>query len=228
MRAVLVAVAISAPALSTQAFAQDTGFYVGGELGATIATETDQTYTPGIGAGTTGALSTEHDIGLAGSAFAGYDFGMFRLEAEAGYLAADLDELTSTGLILPGGTPQGTATANGEAKAQLYMANAMVDFGGFQDFGFFAGGGAGVAKVEISEMTAGSSPAIILDDKDADWRSAWQLFAGVRKPLTSNIDAHVRYRYLDVDDGEMTGFGGRAVTASFTTHTLTAGVAYSF
>lgn len=218
MRSILVGVAISAPALTGQAFAQDTGFYVGGELGATIGTETDQIYVPGTTAGTTGNATTDHELGLSGSAFAGYDFGMFRLEAEAGYVAADFDEITTTGLLLPGGTPPGTSAANGEVNAQLYMANAMIDFGGFQDFAFFAGGGAGVAKLKISEMTAGSSSSIILEDEDADWRSAWQLFAGVRKPLTANIDAHVRYRYLDMGDAEMVGYGGRAVDVSTTTH----------
>lgn len=218
---------LSSTLIAAPAFAQDTGFYVGGELGATIATETDQTYTPAVGAGTTGSVSTEHDLGLAGSAFAGYDFGDFRLEAEAGYIAADIDELTNN-FPVPGPTPAGAYPAGGEASAQLYMANAMADFGGFQDFAFFAGGGAGVAKLKVSEMTANNSASVVLDDEDRDWRTAWQLFAGVRKPLTSSIDAHVRYRYLNIDDAELVGFGGRAITASVTSHTLTAGLSFNF
>lgn len=226
MRRLALLVTVSS-VITCPAFAQNTGFYVAGELGAVISAESEQTYTPGTVAGSTGAISTDHDLGFGGGALAGYDFGAFRVEAEAAYLTAGIDKLTSN-FATGGGLATGSQDSDGDIRAQILMANAMADFVGLQDFSFFAGGGIGVAKLKVSEMTAANGAFVVLDDEDSDWRSAWQLFAGVRKPLTSNIDAHLRYRYLNTEDFEMTGMGGRVVNADFTAHTLTAGVSFSF
>jgi len=206
------------------AFAQEGGFYAGADLGAVISAETDQDYVPGSTVGSTGNISTDHEIGLTGSAFVGYRFGAIRVEAEAGYLSADIDGLTSN-FILPGGVT-GSQSSIGEVSAQTFMANATVDVGQFSDFTFFVGGGAGVAKLKVSEMTS-STGTIVLDD-ESDWKSAWQASIGVRKPLATNIDLQVRYRYFDVDDAEMTGFGGRTVTAGLTAHSIVGGVTFNF
>src|SRR5690606_36368375 len=110
----------------------ETGLYVGGHLGAVVPAETDQTYTPGTTAGTTGNISTEHELGFDGSAFAGYDFGTFRVEAEAGYMSTDIDGFTSN-FATPGPTAAGSHSAIGDVKARRIIANAMLDVGGFSD-----------------------------------------------------------------------------------------------
>ena len=226
MRGLAIAGMFTTALIGCPAFAQETGLYVGGHLGAVVSAETDQDYTPGAGAGTTGNISTDHELGVDGSAFVGYDFGAFRVEAEAGYMSAGIEGFTSN-FLTPGPTAAGSHSASGDVKARRVMVNAMFDVGGFNDFAFFIGGGAGVAKFEVSGMASSGSSAA-LDDEDSDWRFAWQGIAGVRKPLTSNIDAHVRYRYFNVSDAEMTGFGGRAVTTELTTHSVEAGITFNF
>ncbi len=225
-RVALVTAASSALSiLAFPAFAQDGGFYISGELGAVISSETDQVFTPGTLAGSTGKISTEHDLGFSAAASVGYDFGAFRIEAEAGHISADVDKVTSS-FSVGSGLTAGSQSASGEISARTLMANASVDFAGFDDFTFFAGGGAGVAKLKASIRLSGGTT--LLDDEDSDWRFAWQGFIGVRKPLTSNIDAHVRYRYFTVDDAEMIGLGGRVVEPELTSHSIAAGVTFKF
>lgn len=226
MRKIAVLTALSSTLIACPAFAQDSGFYAGGELGGVISSETDATYTPGATVGSTGAVSSDHELGFTGSAFAGYNFGAIRVEVEAGFLSADVKELSSNfaaGVNLAAGSQD----ADGEVSAQTIMANGTIDVGSFSDFTFFVGGGAGLAQLKVSGMQAASGSSPVLDDKD-DWRFAWQGIAGVRKPLAANIDAHVRYRYFTVDDAEMVGLSGRVVEAELTAHSLTAGVSYRF
>lgn len=227
MRTFAAVAAFSSTLIACPAFAQDGGFYVGADLGAVISSETDATYTPATLAGTRGTISTEHDIGLTGSAFAGYDFGSFRIEAEAGFLSADVDQLTSS-FALGASLVAGSQDAEGEVSAQTLMANALLDVGGFSDFTFFVGGGIGAAKLKVSGLKATAAPGLLLDDEEDEWRNAWQGIAGLRKPLTSNIDLHVRYRYIDIDESEMVGQAGRAVDIDLSGHSLVAGVTYNF
>ncbi len=107
------------------------------------------------------------------------------------------------------------------------MANVIVDIGAVDGFEFFVGGGAGVAKLEFSDVTLGSG-AVLLDDEGSDWLFAWQAMAGVRKPLSDRVDLHVRYRYVDVDDAELIGLAGRAVSAGLSAHSLSVGLSFNF
>lgn len=225
MRRLAIVAAISSAACP--AFAQEGGFYVGGGLGAVISSETDQTYTPGATIGSTGTVSTDHELGFSGSAFAGYDFGAFRLEVEAGVLSADVEKLSSSFALPSASLVSGSQNGHGEVRAQSVMANATVDVGDFYGFNLFLGGGAGVAKLKIADLQTATAAGPLLDDED-DWRFAWQGLIGVRKPLTDNIDVHVRYRYLSVDDVEMVGQSGRAVSAELSSHALEGGISFNF
>jgi opacity protein-like surface antigen len=108
------------------------------------------------------------------------------------------------------------------------MANALLNIGSFNDFTFFAGAGAGLAQMKASGLKATAAPGPLLDDKDDDWHSAWQGIIGVRKPLASNIDLHVRYRYFNMEEAEMIGQGGRVVEIDLSGHLLAAGATYNF
>ncbi len=226
MRRLAVLASLSSTLVATPALAQESGVYLAGELGALLSSETDQTYTPGATVGSTGSVSTDHDLGFTGSAALGYRFGAFRVELEAGLQSADVDKVTSnfgSGVTLAAGSQD----ADGEISARTLMANATFDVASLSDFTFFVGGGAGVADLKVSGLVTATGSNPVLDDKD-DRRFAWQGILGVRKPLTSNIDVHVRYRYFSMDDAEMVGFSGRAVTAEFTSHALLAGGSYRF
>lgn len=226
MRSVSMGVAAAAILFAAPAFAADGGFYAGLDLGAAISAESDQVYTPGGLAGSTGHVTTDHDLGFSVSGVLGYDFGWVRVELEAGYLTAGVDKVTSD-FATGSGLAIGSQSAGGDIMARSVMANVMVDIGAAGDFTFFVGGGAGAAKLNFSGIELASGP-VLLDDEDRDWRFAWQGMAGVRKPLSDRTDIHVRYRYVDISDAELIGLGGRVVEAGFSAHVLSAGITFNF
>lgn len=223
MRAIILGVFGCGMALAGPAMAQDSGFYVGAEAGGAFATEFGSVFTPGQGAGSEGNIETEFELGFAGSAFVGYDFGAVRVEVEAFTLSADVDSLNND-FPIPGTLVAGPQPGEGAVGVQGYFANAILEFGAYNDFAFFIGGGAGQASVDVEFRAQGFGNA--LDDDNEQF--AWQMFGGVRKPLTSRIDGHIRYRYLSVDDLEMTGFGGRVVEGDLNAHSISAGLTYRF
>lgn len=226
MRKILFGAAFSSALIAAPAMAQESGFYVGGELGALVSSETEQTYTPGATPGTTGAISSDHDLGFSGAAFVGYDFGPVRVELEASYLSAEVDEVNSS-FAVGGGLLAGGQGASGDVSARSVMANGAWDIAGPAGLTFFVGGGVGLAQVKVSDLTT-SGGAVLLDDEDDDWLFAWQVGGGVRKALTSTLDAHVRYRYFNVDDADMIGLSGRVVAADFSAHALAVGLTFNF
>ena len=147
------------------------------------------------------AYSLNYKRGLDLDLVAGYDFGLLRLEGELGWKRAKLDDfgvdsgfITSlnTGLNRPAGAtdPVGTSAAltagsfdlDGRTKVLSGMINALVDFGNDDGVSFYAGGGAGRARVSFA------------GDRDNAW--AFQGIAGVRFALSPNIDLGVKYRYF--------------------------------
>lgn len=226
MRKILMAAASAAAFVAAPAMAQDRGFYIGGELGAVLGTDTDLQMTPAATAGSTGRITADHALGFAGAGFAGYDFGRIRVEIEAGALSAGVDGLDSS-FGVGAGLVAGSQDADGDVGVRYVMANAVLDLGSYHGFAFFVGAGGGRAQVKASEITT-SGGAILLDDRDQDWRFAWQGVVGARRPLTDHVDLQVRYRYFSIDDAEMIGLGGRVATGSVTAHTLGVGATWKF
>ena len=131
---------------------------------------------------------------------AGYDFGMFRLEGEIGYKRSKLKRFSQdtafgtavTTALNPAGTT-GTAfvfplddddtfNINNHVSVLSGMVNALLDLGGDEGIGGYVGGGFGRARVKQ------------LGDRDSAW--AWQGIAGLRFPVSSNIDVGLKYRYF--------------------------------
>jgi outer membrane protein OmpA-like peptidoglycan-associated protein/opacity protein-like surface antigen len=221
-------VALSTTVLAGPALARDGAWYVGGDFGPMIVEDSDADFTPGTTAGTTGALQIGFDEGFDGSGFVGYDFGAFRIEAEVSYKQADVEEVLTTGLVAPGsGTGSGVFTGgNGDVSILAGMVNGLLDFGDEDGLSGFAGGGVGLARVDINGITAFTNTGAIIDDSDT--RFAWQVLAGVRQAITPNIDIHLKYRFFNVDDLEMVGFGGRAVGTDLRSHSLLGGITFNF
>lgn len=227
MRRVALAAALSSAMLASTAAAQSKGFYLGGDLGLAVSTSVDMTFTPAATAGSTGRLETDHKPGFSGAVLVGYDFGWLRVEAEASSLSAGIDGgnsdwAHSSGLVA------GKQDLGGDVDARNVLLNLIADFGHRGDYAFFVGGGVGKSRVEVSGMALEQGGAVLLDDKDADRRSAWQLFGGVRKSFSDHLEGHVRYRYLEVDDIQLIGIGGRAVEAEMASHSVAVGITYRF
>ncbi|HTU10618.1 MAG TPA: outer membrane beta-barrel protein [Allosphingosinicella sp.] len=228
IRRLIIGTALFAAASAGPAHARNGDFYIGADFGVMLPNDTSLTFTPGIGAGTTGTATLDYDRGFDGGVFAGYDLGIVRIEAEASYRSADVGEIASNGVIFPG-TAGATAVreaGGGDVSALSFMGNAMLDFGNEDGLSFFVGGGAGYARVEINSLRAFANTGVILDDRE--WRFAWQGVAGIRQAVSNNVDVTIRYRYFNAGSAEFVGFGGRAVDASIRSHSLMGGITFNF
>ena len=228
MRKLAIAVALSTTVLAGPALARDGAWYVGGDFGAMIVEDSETNFTPGSLATNTGQLDLGFDEGFDGSLFVGYDLGAFRIEAEVSYKQADVEEVITTNLTLPGtvGTSGIFTGGDGDVAILSGMINGMLDFGDDDGLSGFVGGGVGMARVDLNSVTAFQNTGIAIDDSDT--RFAWQIVAGVRQAITNNIDIHLRYRFFNVDDLEFTGFGGRLVEADIRSHSLLGGITFNF
>ena len=229
MRKYLLA-AVAAAAITSPAAARDGQGYVGIEGGILFPRDLNGnalvglTTTPGTPAGPASfnfgdAFDAELKRGFDVDAIAGFDFGGFRVEGELGYKWADREGFDPDAAFLtqlnaalnrpsaapdPGapGSPALTEAdfedLDGKITMKSAMVNALADFGADDGVSFFAGAGVGRAWGRA------------LNDGDSAW--AWQLLAGVRSAVSSNIDIGLKYRYFQTGGmnfrGGPIGFGG--------------------
>ncbi len=221
MRKLAVAVALATTALSTPALARDNAWYVGLEGGAMIVEDIDFT----LADTNTQVLSTDSDYGWDVDGIVGYDFGAFRLEAEVGYRrAAAQEHQTSVALAgIPAGI-YGEDRSFGRASALSFMLNGLLDFGADDGIQGFVGGGAGVARVKYEQY--GILPVTLLDDSDTVF--AWQAIAGVRAPLSENVDVSLKYRFFNADDVRLVNVRGVGYDGRFRSHSLLGGLTFNF
>jgi len=222
--------AFAAAVVSTPAAARDGSGYVGVEAGAFMPRDSDVDRRGAVTGGIWGDwLSTvDHKMGYDLDLIGGYDFGMFRLEAELGYKHAKHKEYTvdsQAGGLLPAGVTRGaTIDADGESSVLSGMVNALADFGSDDGFSFYAGAGVGLARVNMEIDQLGDSA---YQHKDTD-SLAWQILGGVRTPISDNIDAGLKYRYFQANTkGDVKGHAFDART-SLKSHSLLASLIYNF
>ena len=239
MRKYLLAAAAAA-VFATPAMARDGSGYVGIEGGALFPKNqhvnatvnfTDPLVTD---IADTRVATVKHKTGYDVDLIGGYDFGMFRLEGELGYKRSSLKSARFNDAFLTtfnagAGTSftGGDFDLDGHTSVLSGMVNALLDFGGDTGIGGSVGGGFGRARVKE------------LGDSDSAW--AWQLIAGVRAPVSDNIDVGLKYRYfrtgrLNFDDtlgftGVGTGSGGTAFFDTddhYSSHSILASLVYNF
>ncbi|WP_037467932.1 outer membrane protein, partial [Sphingobium herbicidovorans] len=217
MRKLALAAALATTVLATPALARDNSWYIGIHSGVVLVEDQDITFTPGFdpNTGAPTASSTLEDVdyhkGWDGDAVIGYDFGGFRLEAEAGYKRAKVD-LDKSGF-------------GGSASALSFMLNGLLDFGSDDGLQGFVGGGVGVSRAKLANDLV----------NDSDTGFAWQALAGVRYPLTNNLDVSLKYRFFNQDDINLVpayttavGVAGGDVETKLRTHSLLLGLTYNF
>lgn len=222
MRKLAIAMALSSTLLATPAFARDGAWYVGGEFGAMIVEDMNID----VGA-TENAITLDHDYGYDGGLFIGYDFGAFRLEAEAAYKKADLDRYQTTiRLPLEGPLFAASRDASGSSSALSFMINGMLDFGDDDGISGFVGGGVGMARVKANNYRNFANATPFLDGSDT--KLAWQVFAGVRQAISDNIDVTVKYRFFNADKVELLAFNGAESELRFRSHSLLGGLTFNF
>jgi OmpA-OmpF porin, OOP family len=176
----------------------------------------------------TNAAFADTETGIDADVVLGYDFGAFRLEAEGGYKRASYSGLTVLdSRILPGGltVPVGTVVQN-EDDLEIWsgMVNGLLEFGNDDGFQVFGGGGVGFANIKLPVEVAGVGT--VVDDSSTDF--AWQLIAGARVALGSNVDLGVKYRYFVADGFEFEAANGAPFEADFSSHSVLASLTYNF
>jgi len=194
--AVVAATAIPVSAHAQTSYDDDSGFYVGGNIGGGKFLDSDLT---GDMAG-----SVEGDIDGAGNVVVGYDFGNnWRLELDAGQMWNDLGDL---------GVNEGTKAS---ARMTTGMVNAIYDFEDYGRFRPFIGAGLGVIDTDLSVIAhnttlnqnpvcteAGASACFI---RDTDPTIGWQALAGVAMELTDNLSWNNQVKYISAGDLDFIG-----------------------
>lgn len=226
MRKLAVTLALATTALSTPALARDDAWYVGVEGGVMIVEDIDFDVGGLIDTATVDHKRPGYDF----DAIVGYDLGAFRLEAEVGYRAANVDAFRS-GTTTPnvGGVPAivGPGSfdyAGGRSSALSFMVNGLWDFGDDDGVQGFVGPGLGVARVKhrIGLTTNGD----FLDDSDTV--VAWQAIAGIRAPLSENVDVSLKYRFFNAPGVTTVDAAGREWYGRFRSHSILGGVIFNF
>jgi len=204
MRNLAIAAALASTAMASPALARDDAWYIGVEGGAMIVEDFDVD----IGA-LNNAAKIDSDYGYDVDGIIGYDFGAFRLEAEVAYKEAKFDSISDA---------SGTFDAFGKGSALSFMINGMLDFGDDDGLSGFVGGGAGVARVKAS------------DDffSDSDTGFAWQAIAGVRAPLSDNVDIGLKYRFFNVDKVNLVDTDGESAQTRWRSHSILGSLIYNF
>lgn len=227
MRKLAIGLALASTALASPALARDDQWYVGVDGGAMIVEDLH------IDVGTTtNGIKIDHEYGYDFGGVVGYDFGPFRLEAEASYREADPDVLTSTvrvpaqTSVAAGGYGLGSYDyVAGDVNALSFMVNGLLDFGPDDGLQGFVGGGVGVARVDLHSSINRVGPGIV-DDSDTGF--AWQALAGVRTPISDHWDMGLKYRFFNVNNVDLFDTGGRALSTRFRSHSLMGSLIYNF
>jgi outer membrane protein OmpA-like peptidoglycan-associated protein len=223
MRKLAVAVALATTVLATPALARDKSWYVGVEGGGMIVEDVK------FDIGNVRSASTvDHHYGYDVDGTIGYDLGMFRIEAEVGYKSASVDAYRSSVTTPNGGTGSFAAGtyngATGRSSALSFMVNGLLDFGDDDGIQGFVGGGVGAARVKGRYEVQNNNSFL----NDSDTVFAYQGLAGVRAPITSHIDATLKYRFFTADKVKLIDVSGRQFESKFRTHSILGGLTYNF
>jgi outer membrane protein OmpA-like peptidoglycan-associated protein len=225
MKKTALLLAGAAAIAATPANAREGQFYIGVDGGVSFEDQVD------VDSQTDPAENlafADTETGLDADIVFGYDFGAFRLEAEGGYKLAGYQGLTVlNSAILPNGltVPPGTVVQN-ERDLDIFsgMVNALVEFGNDDGVTFFAGGGAGLAEVNLPVEVVGVGT--VVDDDAVGF--AWQGLAGLRFAVTDNVDLGVKYRYFNIDNLGLTAANGAPFEIDYNAHSVLASLTYNF
>ena len=235
MRKSLIAAILATTAMATPALAHDDSWYIEADGGVVfmddLHLDLDHASTPfSLPSGARVAtLDTKRGFDFGG--IFGYDFGGFRLEAEASYRRADAGAM----VVNKGQGFFPSSPATGRASALSFMVNGLVDLGPDDGPQVFAGGGVGYGHVQVNAFTSPSSTTNFTVN-GADDGFAWQLLAGLRYPLSDHVDIGLKYRYFNQNgiDLPATYTVGRnttvndVVTTNMRSHSAMLTLSYSF
>jgi opacity protein-like surface antigen len=188
--------------------------YIAGSLGGEFVSDADLRTT------TTNAVTAlTFDLGAGGNAALGYAFGALRVEGEAFYRYASLDQATVAGVV---------QIADGNQSSYGAMVNLWYDFYTGSGWIPFVGGGIGYANVNltIDSFTLGTVVTPQTFDQ-SDWVLAYQFGAGFGYQFGPRTTATFAYRYFMTDDPEWTQ-NGAPQSYEYASHNFQIGIRYRF
>ena len=202
----------TALALIVPAVAGQNGFYAGIEGGASFVPTLD-------GFETVPALFFEKvdvDTGWAIFGTVGYEWGKWRFEGEVGYINNKMDQIAfHTGFV---------STDVDDLSQLTLMANTIYDLPISPNLSLALGGGIGLDRLSFKWPGFGQPGGVEGDD----WALAYQGIAGLNYALSDSMDVFANYRFLYVSEFEFTDRINRQHFEDVHTHTLSAGLRYSF
>lgn len=136
----------------------------------------------------------DHKTGFDLDFIAGYDFGLIRAEAELGWKRAATNGVAVAPAIQFNNT--GPLTIDGRTTVKSAMANLLLDFGKDDGLQVYAGGGIGLARTTLNNVISGPNVSAGRGVQGSDRDLAWQLIAGMRMPVSYNVDLGLKYRYF--------------------------------
>lgn len=136
----------------------------------------------------------DHKTGFDVDFIAGYDLGVIRAEAELGWKRASANSVAVGPAISFNNT--GPLTIDGRTRVLSAMANLLLDFGNDDGLQVYGGGGIGLARLTLNHTISGPNVAAGRGISGDDRSLAWQLIAGVRVPVSYNVDLGLKYRYF--------------------------------
>lgn len=229
MRKFAIAMALASTAMASPALARDNAWYVGVDGGVMLVEDMDLDIESAVGSDSlvNNAASVDYDKGYDFGGVVGYDFGAFRLEAEASYRRAGADAITAGTPGIGAGANGDAATysgdANGHVSALSMMVNGLIDFGEDDGLQGSIGAGAGIARVDVKNIVA--EPYWL---HDSDTGFAWQALAQVRAPISDNWDVGLKYRFFNAPNVDLVDQYGRDVETKFRSHSLMGSLIYNF
>ena len=238
--AAATAAILAAPTLAT---AQDSGWYLRGNAGYGVHTDTE--FDGGLAGENESEGNAAYSLGL------GYEVGNgFRVELDGSSLWTDLGKIDSL--------PQSYA----KLRTNSLMVNAIYDFNSTGSLQPYVGAGLGIVQGDVSAVASDFASAPIgspgatliaspacpgarsgtdsfncaIDDKDNNF--GWQVLAGLGYALTDNLTWDTHYKYQDGGDLTVSGVRTNNVTGNTTdittemdninSHTVMTGLRFKF
>lgn len=200
--------------LALPASAGQNGLYVGLEGGASFVQTMDGFE---INNGfTTFFERIELDTGWAVLATVGYEWDNWRVEGEVGYRRNDMESIRfDTGFV---------STDVDDLSQLTLMANLIYDIALMPNMSLSLGAGAGLDRLTFDWPGFGQPGGVEGDD----WSLAYQGIVGLGYAFDPSCEAFVNYRYLSADQLDFTDRNNRQHFEDIGTHTVSAGVRYSF